>query len=64
MKIEDLNEIEANIKETLVENNFIANKCFSLIDNKLSKQTKIYINNYIYDILKDNENFKQEGLFV
>jgi hypothetical protein len=66
LKIEDLDEIEKILKDIFVEN-VLANcldgtKSVQLIDTKLSRQMKIYFNNYIYDILKDNENYKQEGL--
>jgi hypothetical protein len=66
LKIEDLNEIDGLLRELILNENLgnshqNENK-FNLVDNKLTRQTKASIGGYIYDILKDNENFKHEGL--
>ena len=67
LKIEDLNEIDSLLREMIVKENLVNNQNdhqkFNLIDNKLTRQTKVSIGAYIYDILKDSESFKQEGLF-
>lgn len=66
IKIDDLNEIETSMKSIIIENNLSSTSGtaddINLQNTKLAKQIKIYLNNYIYEILNDaNEAFKQEG---
>ena len=62
-RLEDLIENERLMREIVITEVLIQpNSDFSLIENKLARQIKASMGAYIYDILKDNENSKQEGL--